>query len=478
VKRAGWIAVGAAAAMVVAGYGGYVGWQRWTHRCGASFEAVDQTAISGMTIAAPGDADLGDLDKYARPPAEKAVREARDLPAPFGRLRRVTVLRGSARDNVRPIGAVGGDLLLSVGAPVLPGTSVSGAVARVDGDTGRVRWAREFGGYGAGGGRIGDQLVAAQIPNDRAPQVAALSIADGALRWCASLGQDVETGWDPAFDVDAIGKSAVAVARPSDASGESDKDVRLSRVDLADGEVGFDVRLRGVEQAHTVTSFGRQVIVTPLDADGGPSDLLAWGDAYRTGRVSHDPGMIHAYSARDGHRLWSYGKPGDGWVHTAIGASGKVAVVVSRKSTLTSDRPTTSSRLVGLRGDGGVAWRAELPAGSLAYFVDREVWVAGDQVLTNEPGGMVVSRDIATGRTSWREHLGRVSFSRPTRVGGRALLHREEGGMITLDLATGAATTAFPYQRFAGAVVDEETVTVQLGPSLMLTFDRQDRGTT
>lgn len=228
-----------------------------------------------------------------------------------------------------------------------------------------------------------------------------------------------------------------------------------------------------------MTTFHDQVIIDPVADDASPADRHNLSQAGRDSGGPPDPGVIHAFSAKDGRKLWSYGGSGAGWIHNTIGTSGDIAVVAARNSTelSTGDRayPITHTHLIGVSPDGKQAWQHGLPTESLSYFLDRNARVFGDTVLTVEPDRnrkFVVAREVTTGAVRWRKDLGDVSLEDAVRVDDVALLGGSSG-LVVVDLAAGAATRLFEGLNVGRIAVDDRTVVVQVGSPLLMILDRR-----
>ena len=119
-----------------------------------------------------------------------------DLPDPFGDL-----VAGRLWKSLfeRPsVGTFGDDGLVLAGPGGIPGSEYDGAVVAADAASGEARWGIGVTGYGAGGGPVGDSYVTLGIPKDRAPELAAYDLKTGERQGCTKLGDDVDTGFEPA----------------------------------------------------------------------------------------------------------------------------------------------------------------------------------------------------------------------------------------------------------------------------------------
>ena len=212
---------------VVAAVGAKVGLDRWNERCAAHFVEMPAAALDGIRSVPFEQVDLSGLKDVSLTRAQSFVDAARSPAAVLGKPRRVVVAadNGQPDDDVKLVSSDDGDLRFSVGPGSFIGTEMNGGIVQVDDETGRATWGRQYAGYEAHGGGVGDFYALLEIPHNRAPQVAAVKPADGELAWCTKLGKDVKTGWQPPF-VSTGTSDSLYVARPSDRVDENDEKER------------------------------------------------------------------------------------------------------------------------------------------------------------------------------------------------------------------------------------------------------------
>ncbi|TCC27506.1 PQQ-binding-like beta-propeller repeat protein [Kribbella speibonae] len=463
----------------VAGGGFLIGRPVWNARCAAGFGEIPSKELGQFRSVPVAQVNVDDFPEEYRKNARTALEVAKSPVAPLGAARGAVVVPHSyGVAGAQLAGSEDGNVRLVIGAGGLKGTATSGGVVQVDGETGRPAWGRRQAGYALGGGGLSDQFLLSQIPNDRAPRVAAVNTSNGDLAWCTKLGKDVETGWRPTFDSVAKG-DALFTVRGSDSGDSADQEVRLSRLDTASGEVSWDVPVKGVTQADSLHLLGDRVLLSPLRADMDDQDRAAILTQDRDQPV-RDRGALVARSVADGSASWSYRGPDERpWISNVVGTGKDVAVVISRRPVKDGDKAwSTETWMVGLDRTGKQLWKADFKD-RYDYDLSRFFLVTGDLVVSQEQDpSQMVARDLATGEVRWRTPLrsgGPQLKSSTAGVLGHSLLAASyAGGLVAVDLRTGALSNPLPGENFGpvdGLAVDGRTVTIDVN-GLFLTFDR------
>lgn len=394
------------AVVAVVAAGAALGVPRYLDRCAASYPEVDDPGELRLRWQQPGNTDLP-AGNGSDPDARQTLAAARQDPASLGTLTKVAVLPESlggdpGAGSLTTVGARPDSVQVAVSGAALPGWEVSGALASVSLESGRARWARQFGGHGAGGGVIDGSLVSAQLPEDEAARIAAVDVADGSLRWCTKIGDDMETEWDPAFDlaVDPAGNGSVLLPSPPDSNR-----FPMHNIDLATGAVRW-------ERAHEIRvgspelhSFGALAVLSPSTANRPVAHSNAQTDEYSYRTIG-----LTAVSAENGDASWHYVR-GKDWTSALVGASDDVGVAVDRRVHLTRTGDEYEEKqhasLTGLDPAGKVRWRTSVPA---LFGAKDDIAIVDDLVLTKEPDGTkgrnqryrVVARDVTSGQVRWR----------------------------------------------------------------------------
>lgn len=481
------VAIVAGVAVIAAG-GVLVVRPWWAGRCSTSFEEVPAAELANLQAVPVDQVDPDDFTGIYRTNARNLLAAAQHPAAPLGRARSAVVVpHEGGNSRARLVNSYDGDVRLEIGGGGFVGTERSGAVVQVDGESGQAVWGRRQVGYGVGGGDVADRMMLMHIPRGKAPRVAAVKPSDGELDWCATLGKDHKTSWRPTFDSAASG-DALFVVRESDADKDSKDDnagdVRLSRLDARSGKVDWDKSVENFPQANSLHVLRDQLLLSPFRLD---LNIESWERVLDPGSKSKpvsDPGAIVARSAADGATSWSYRGPDQqGWINNVLGTGEDVAVVISRRSSRQGERWVSQSWLVGIDRTGTELWKQDFKD-KFDYLRSDSLLVTGDLVLSHENRDSkaqtsdLVARSLTDGTERWRARL--TGIGSPLRrqssdiVGNSLLTRSEAGGLMAVDLGSGAVTNPLPGQKFgriASIVSDGRTVTIDAN-GLFLTFDR------
>ncbi|WP_410789479.1 PQQ-binding-like beta-propeller repeat protein [Kribbella sp. C-35] len=465
--------------VVVAGAGFLVGRPAWNGRCAAGFDEMPSKELEQLHSVPVDQVNVDDFPAAYRPNARNALEVAKNPVAPLGAARdAVVVPHDYGVGSAKLADSEDGNVRFVVGGGGLKGTATSGGIVQVDGETGRSAWARRQSGYAVGGVGLSDEFLLTQIPNDKAPRIAEVKTSSGDLAWCTKLGKDVETDWRPTFDSAAKG-DALFTVRGSDSGNTSDRDVRLSRLDTGSGDVSWDVPVNGVTEADSLHLLGDQVLLSPLHTDMDYQDMAT---ALRDGQDQpvRDLGALVARSVADGAASWSYrGLDERPWINNVVGTGKDVAVVISRRPTKDGDKPgSTESWMVGLDRTGKQLWKYDFK-NQYDFDLSGSFLVTDDLVVSREKGtSLLVARDLGTGAVRWQT---RLEAAGPTLkpntssvVGDSLLATSSTGGLIAVDLKTGALSNPLPGKNIGpvdGLVSDGRTVTIDVN-GLFITFNR------
>lgn len=467
--------------VAVAGIGFLVGRPVWNARCTAGFGEIPSKELGELHSVPVDQVNVDDFPEEYRPNARSLLEDAKHPVAPLGAARDAVVVPhdyGEARAKLAD--SDDGNVRFVIGAGGLVGAATSGGIVQVDGETGKPVWGRRQSGYAVGGGSVGDHFLLSNIPRDRAPRVAGVKASNGDLGWCRKLGKDVETDWRPTFDSAAEGDALFTVRASDD---DSDPDVRVSRLDTGSGDVNWDVPLKGVVQADSLHLLGDQVLLSPLhtDLDDSARRRVLQDDRDQPAR---DRGALVARSVADGAASWSYRGPDERpWINNVVGTGKDVAAVISRRTTENGNKDSsTETWMVGLDRTGKQLWKYDFK-NQFDYDLSGSFLVTDDLVLSVEKGvekgtSLLVARELSTGAVRWRTRFeGIGSLLRPSTssvVGNSLLAASYNGGLIAVDLKTGALSNPLPGKDFGpvdGLVTDGRTVTIDVN-GLFITFNR------
>ncbi|RZT28198.1 putative pyrroloquinoline-quinone binding quinoprotein [Kribbella sp. VKM Ac-2569] len=469
--------------VAVVGAGFLVGRPAWNGRCAAGFDEMPSKELGQLHSVPVDQVNVDDFPEAYRPNARRVLEVAKKPVAPLGAARdAVVVPHEYGVGSARLADSDDGNVRFVIGAGDLKGMATSGGIVQVDGETGRPAWGRGQAGYALGGGGLSDQFLLTHIPNDKAPRVAAVNTSNGDLAWCTKLGKDVETGWRPTFDSAAKG-DALFTVRGSDSEEKSDRDVRLSRLDTGSGEVSWDVPVKGVIQADSVHLLGDQVLLNPLHTDMD-DQTRARILTQEHDQPVRDRGALVARSVADGAASWTYRGPDERpWINNVVGTGKDVAVVISRRPVKDGNKPwSTETWMVGLDRTGKQLWKYDFK-NQYDYDLSRSFLVTDDLVVSQEKDGeqntsLLVARELATGEVRWRTRFEdggpRLGSNASSVLGDSLLAASFTGGLIAVDLKTGALSNPLPGKNIGpvdGLVSDGRTVTIDVN-GLFITFDR------
>ncbi|MQW77953.1 PQQ-binding-like beta-propeller repeat protein [Nocardioides sp. dk4132] len=414
----------------------YVGQDRWRHRCGAGVETLDAGDIG--QVLQPGAAISG------ADPALLGALEA--LPAPFGSLVAGRAFEGSMS---RPsVGAVDADTAyLASGSGLLDG-EYDGQVVLTDVATGAARWGVGVREYGAGGGPVGDLFLTLGIPADRAPQLAAYDVGSGERVACTEIGEDAETGFDPALGSTSVAGGDVVVAREDPEGG-----LALSRLDPRSGEERWR---RAVEHR------GPQAV---LD-DAGPVVVSsAYGRSDLLGGANLQPGQVVGLTALDtesGEPAWTWPSavPKSHAVQAeVVGTDTEAGRVYALVRTWSGEPSSARARVVAIDADGEEVWSRGLPGD----HCDAALW--GELVVTACGRPALAGLDVATGAPRWttrrvldHPHTIDVSGRPAVDLGDGTRLQPAADDLYRIDTTTGRATAVATEADLRTYVAGVETV--------------------
>lgn len=414
-----WLVVAVAAVLLLgsAGYG--LGRYYRTVRCGAQVQQVAHPSVPFLDAA----------QRAARPDRhrDRLTRTIAGWAAPFGRV----------------VGAAGYDYDQYLHVAALPGglavwTRDDPVMAFLPDGSLRARWGLRTdtrrSAWDAGAGRFLDVA----LPSHRAPELTALSLADGRRLWCSRLGARPVRPGDPLATL-VLGRGGVVALTPGPAG-----QVVLSRLRGADGGLAWR-RSVPVAGGDFLGDLGGGALV----AGGVPSWRLA--DPGWLARQPRRP-ALSAVSAQTGRLRWSWPAPAGTAVHL-LGTDPRTGLVV-----LTS-WGATGGRVFALDRDGDPAWSAEPFPG---YHLDATLRAGRVLVRGHD---RLAAFDAANGRRLWqRRTLVRPQFfpygfeldSVPLLDDDRVLLPTTTAVRV-LDLDTGrmssyplprdgVSTTYWPYQ--------------------------------
>jgi len=410
----------------------YVGHHAWVNRCGAAAEELSAADV-GPVLGSPDDVaeQLEDgLPDLTHPLGPEFVDVLTDLPDPFGDL-----VAGRLWKSLfeRPsVGTFGDDGLVLAGPGGIPGSEYDGAVVAADAATGEALWGVGVTGYGAGGGPVGDSYVTLGIPEDRAPELAAYDLKTGDRQGCTTLGDDMDTGFEPPLDSVALEGDDVVVAWPAD------EGVTVGRFDPVDGDESWHTAVATTTNSVRVDDLGSVLAVSQFDGEEiDTNKTLNQGQGHVRG--------VTALDAADGSVAWTWPDPEPDVLAGSVivtGADSDLGLVFAIEVSLADEDSDMVRDLVALDDTGAEVWREPLDS----EYCNVGHW--DDLVVSSCPNAPLAARDESTGELLWSDPgdsdlvggLVRPQSGRSVDLGDGTRLQLADDGLIQVDVATGAIT--------------------------------------
>jgi outer membrane protein assembly factor BamB len=397
----------------------YVGQDRWRDRCGAAADELAPDDV-GPALQPPDELDPNLRDRLTA------------LPAPFGD---VVAGREWKSFTSRPsVGEIDDDTIYLAAGGGLVGTEYAGSVVAADVSTGKTRWGVGVKGYGAGGGPVGDSFVTLGVPEDKAPQLAAYDAGSGERQSCTKLGDDTESGDDPALASDTVGDDDVVVAREDE---HDDAGLVVTRLDPRTGDEAWSVAADIGFSHPVVDDTGGGVVISGVPADRPPMP-----SSFGNGQVVG----LTALDAEDGSAAWTWpaDAPEGGTTSVkVVGTDPDAGRVYAIEAVRGADAKTTS-RLVALDDQGAEVWAEPLAAD----YCEAGLW--DELVVTSCGEPAMAAYDAATGSPRWTSPTEirivggviRLGPGRSVDLGDGSRLQLANDGLLRVDTATGEITPA------------------------------------
>ncbi len=427
----------------------WVGQDRWRDRCGAGAEELSADDVGDVLY--PPDklreqlTGEREFETYAVGPELLDHLDA--LEEPFGPVAAGRMFPGFM--SVPTAGAADDDHVYLASGGGWIGTEYDGSLAVADVATGAGEWGVGVTGYGAGGGPVGDSFVTLGIPEDKAPEVAAYDLETGDRQSCTKLGEDTDTGYDPALGTAEVGAGDVVVAREDD----GDEGLAVTRLDPATGDEDWSSTADLSSNEVVVDDAGEVVVLSAVPSSEQP-------EGYPYGTVVG----IGALDAGDGSRAWTWPDvpaPEDGAIGVkVVGADPDAGRIYVLERQSKAGREEDVSRVVALDADGAEVWDLDLPE----EYCEAGLW--GDQVVTACGDPVLAAYDAATGAPRWTSAseirivggVIRLGPERSADLGDGTRLLMENDGLLRVDTGTGEITTAVTEEELGTWVSGIEVV--------------------
>jgi len=320
-----------------------------------------------------------------------------------------------------------------------------GGVALLDASTGATLWARSVGLPVEGGAIVAGELLlvgAGQRGLGAQGALVALDSATGAERWRASLGGPVRAA--PAADEACIYAVAcdgvLTCLNLCDGAVIWSRPIAESAVTMAAAPVL--VQEKGYTRAILAATYSRsrdrrggllvafdargQHLFPPVEVDGNiaATPVLMGQRVYLTAYADHPSrGLLAAYDARAGKRLWTFtcqAAPGD-----ARAYGFRAAPCVHHDTVYVT---SLDHHLYALDAEtGDLRWQHDVGKGSAC----QPVWLRG-LIIFGANDGNIYAVDAETGARAWAYHLGGRIFTTPQPFPQGVLVANDRGDVVAL----------------------------------------------